>query len=41
MPANIVVGKDAEDVALFVERYAGRQAPPDNASQGETSQGGQ
>jgi mono/diheme cytochrome c family protein len=23
MPANIVVGKDAEDVALFLERYAG------------------
>ena len=28
MPANIVVGKDAEAVALFVERYAGRKAPP-------------
>ena len=23
MPANIVVGKDAENVALFLERYAG------------------
>jgi mono/diheme cytochrome c family protein len=23
MPANIVVGKDAQDVALFLERYAG------------------
>jgi len=41
MPANIVVGKDAEDVALFVERYAGRQAPQDNSQQGQTSQGGQ
>jgi mono/diheme cytochrome c family protein len=28
MPANIVVGRDAEAVALFVERYAGRKAPP-------------
>ena len=27
MPANIVVGKDARDVALFVERYAGKKAP--------------
>ncbi len=26
MPANIVVGQDAQDVALFVERYAGSQA---------------
>ncbi len=41
MPANIVVGKDAEDVALFVERYAGRKAPTDNTQQGQTSQGGQ
>jgi mono/diheme cytochrome c family protein len=28
MPANIVVGRDAEAVALFVERYAGQKAPP-------------
>ena len=27
MPANIVVGRDAEAVALFVERYAGKKAP--------------
>ena len=40
MPANIVVGSDAEAVALFVERYAGRKAPPDNASQ-ERTQGGE
>ena len=26
MPANIVVGKDAEDVALFLERYAGARS---------------
>ena len=26
MPANIVVGKDAEDVALFLERYAGSES---------------
>ncbi|MDQ3933444.1 MAG: cytochrome c [Actinomycetota bacterium] len=41
MPANIVVGKDAEDVALFVERYAGRKAPTPDQSQEETSQGGE
>src|SRR4051794_13122561 len=28
MPANIVVGRDAQAVALFVERYAGKKAPP-------------
>jgi mono/diheme cytochrome c family protein len=28
MPANVVVGRDAEAVALFVERYAGKKAPP-------------
>ena len=28
MPANIVVGRDAEAVALFVEHYAGKKAPP-------------
>ena len=34
MPANIVTGADAEDVALFVERYAGRKAPqPDDADE--------
>ena len=26
MPANIVVGKDADDVALFLERYAGSES---------------
>ena len=26
MPANIVVGQDAEDVALFLERYAGTES---------------
>jgi mono/diheme cytochrome c family protein len=28
MPANVVVGKDAREVALFVARYSGRKAPP-------------
>jgi len=41
MPANIVVGRDAEDVALFVERYAGRKAPKPDEAQQETSQGGE
>jgi mono/diheme cytochrome c family protein len=27
MPANVVVGRDAQDVALFLERYAGQKAP--------------
>jgi mono/diheme cytochrome c family protein len=26
MPANIVLGKDAQDVALFLERYAGSKS---------------
>jgi mono/diheme cytochrome c family protein len=26
MPANIVTGKDAQDVALFLERYAGSES---------------
>ena len=26
MPANVVMGKDAEDVALFLERYAGSKS---------------
>ena len=26
MPANVVVGKDADDVALFLERYAGSKS---------------
>jgi len=25
MPANVVVGRDAQDVAMFVARYAGRK----------------
>jgi mono/diheme cytochrome c family protein len=28
MPANVVVGRDAQAVALFLERYAGQKAPP-------------
>ena len=41
MPANIVVGSDAEDVALFVERYAGRKAPTQDQAQEETPGGGE
>ncbi|MEA2398686.1 MAG: hypothetical protein QOK25_2242 [Thermoleophilaceae bacterium] len=41
MPANVVVGTDAQDVALFVERYAGKKAPPANQSTQKTTQGGQ
>jgi mono/diheme cytochrome c family protein len=26
MPANVVVGRDAQDVALFLERYAGAKS---------------
>jgi mono/diheme cytochrome c family protein len=33
MPANIVVGRDAEQVAAFVEKYAGRQSPDTTNSQ--------
>jgi mono/diheme cytochrome c family protein len=33
MPANVVVGKDAQDVALFVERYAGQKAPATGSQQ--------
>jgi mono/diheme cytochrome c family protein len=40
MPANIVVGKDADEVALFVEKYAGKKAPPSNQSQQKSTQGG-
>jgi mono/diheme cytochrome c family protein len=31
MPQNVVVGKQAIDVAEFVAKYAGRQAPPSNS----------
>ena len=34
MPANIVVGEDAEAVAAFVERYAGRE----NTSQNQNTE---
>jgi mono/diheme cytochrome c family protein len=33
MPANIVVGKDAEDVAAFVAKYAGTKGPDTTNSQ--------
>jgi mono/diheme cytochrome c family protein len=41
MPANIVTGTDAEDVALFVERYAGRKAPKPDDTQESPQQGGE
>ena len=41
MPANIVVGRNAEDVALFVERYAGRKAPKPDETQESPAQGGE
>ena len=39
MPANVVVGRDAQDVALFVERYAGRKAPVQQSTQKTGSSG--
>jgi mono/diheme cytochrome c family protein len=30
MPANVVVGSDAQDVALFLERYAGSKSPSES-----------
>jgi mono/diheme cytochrome c family protein len=39
MPANIVVGKDAEDVALFLERYAGSSS--EEGSDPSSNAGGQ
>jgi mono/diheme cytochrome c family protein len=37
MPANVVVGKDAQDVALFLERYAGAKSSGSTGASG-TSQ---
>jgi mono/diheme cytochrome c family protein len=34
MPANIVVGRDAELVAEFLQRYSGRKAPKSGAAGG-------
>ena len=31
MPENIVTGQDAQDVAEFLAKYAGRNAPPSSA----------
>jgi mono/diheme cytochrome c family protein len=30
MPQNIVVGREAHEVAMFVARYSGRKAPPED-----------
>jgi mono/diheme cytochrome c family protein len=38
MPENIVVGKDAEDVAAFLAKYAGRHAGSGFGSQQQTGQ---
>ena len=38
MPQNIVVGKDAEDVARFVAKYSGRQAPETIAPEQKSSE---
>ncbi len=37
MPANVVVGKDAQDVALFLERYAGSKSESTSQSQAPNS----
>jgi cytochrome c551 len=39
MPANVVVGQQAEDVALFVERYAGQKAPASAGTQSPSGAG--
>jgi mono/diheme cytochrome c family protein len=39
MPANVVVGEDAEAVALFVERYAGKKAPASAGSKSPSQTG--
>src|SRR5205085_11585291 len=43
MPANVVVGRDAQDVAMFVARYAGRKrsgSRPSSGHQGASESGG-
>jgi mono/diheme cytochrome c family protein len=37
MPENIVTGQEAEDVADFLSKYAGRNAPGRNASDAENT----
>ena len=37
MPANVVVGSDAQDVALFLERYAGSKSQSQSSSQGSAA----
>lgn len=32
MPANVVVGRDAQDVAMFVSRYAGGKRPAEQST---------
>jgi mono/diheme cytochrome c family protein len=40
MPQNIVVGQDAQDVAMFVSRYAGTQAKNPKSPPSAPSSGG-
>ena len=40
MPANVVVGREAHDVALFVERYAGKKAPASTTPKAGSQQTG-
>lgn len=40
MPQNIVVGKEAEEVARFVARYAGAQSPGREAQPGRAAPSG-
>jgi mono/diheme cytochrome c family protein len=39
MPENIVTGQDAQNIAQFLAKYAGRQAAGRNASQGNNTNG--
>jgi mono/diheme cytochrome c family protein len=43
MPANVVVGRDAQDVAMFVARYAGKKrsdSQPSSGHEGASNSGG-
>jgi len=41
MPENIVVGKEAQDVAKFLAKYAGQQSPPNGSGSGQQNPEGQ
>jgi hypothetical protein len=43
MPANVVVGRDAQDVAMFLARYAGKKrsdSQPSSGHEGASNSGG-